>query len=509
VSDAAWRAIVPVLAATILRAAPSTACAPCHRQIYDRYRRTPMALTSGVPSREDLTRPAFTHAPTGFRYRIYRDRDKLAFEFVKPDIRGSRLLPYFIGSGTTARSYLLADEGYLYEAPIAWYAAAKKWALAPGYDRYAYPFLTRAALPACLNCHATGVIPIAGAHNRFADPPFAEPGIGCERCHGPGERHIARARASDIVNPRKLAADRRDSVCAQCHLSGEARVMRAGASWNTYQAGDTLADSVAIFVRRANPGMTVTSHAEKLQQSVCKQAAGDRLWCGTCHNPHGESKSMRETCSGCHACKTKQQDNCTGCHMPKSPVTDAQHVVYTDHSIPRRPRTTAVPPSTDIAPFPGYSSAPRDLALAWGVIAARADRTADRPRAQALLEQAARDNPDDVEILVYLAEIYRNAGRPDDAIPLYERALRLDPAQLTAAVGLGGIRMEHGQFADAIRLWEDALSRDAGLVLVRMNLAMAYWQIGELRAAEGHLLKASEMAPGLAVPAELLGKLRK
>jgi hypothetical protein len=502
------RKLLPLLIAARAAAAPSTACAPCHREIYDRYRRTPMALTSGVPPREDLSRATFTQTPTGFRYRIYRDRDKLAFEFVKLDIRGSRSLPWFIGSGATARSYLLDDEGYLYEAPVAWYAAAKKWDLAPGYDRYAYPFLTRAALPACLNCHATGVTPVAGTHNRFADPPFTAPGIGCERCHGPGERHIASARASDIVNPRKVSADRRDSICAQCHLSGEARVMRAGASWNTFRPGDRLADSVAIFVRRANPGMTVTSHVEKLQQSACKQAAGDRLWCGTCHDPHGERKSVRETCSGCHACKTRQQDNCTGCHMPKSPVTDAQHVVYTDHSIPRRPRQ-AVPPSPDIAPFPGYSSAPRDLALAWGVITARADQTADRHRAQTLLEQAVRDSPDDAEILVYLAEIYRNTGRPDDAIPLYERALRLDPTQLAAAVGLGGIRMERGQLADAIRLWENTLSRDAGLVLVRTNLAMAYWQSGDTRAAERHLVKAIELAPGLAAPAELLAKLRR
>jgi len=66
VSEPLWRAlqraapaIVPALVATVLRSAPSTACAPCHREIYDRYR-TPMALTSGVPSREDLARAAFT-----------------------------------------------------------------------------------------------------------------------------------------------------------------------------------------------------------------------------------------------------------------------------------------------------------------------------------------------------------------------------------------------------------------------------------------------------------------
>src|SRR5262249_53877851 len=163
---------------------------------------------------------------------------------------------------------------------------------------------------------------------------------------------------------------------------------------------------------------------------------------------------LRAVCSGCHACKQEQQDNCTGCHMPKSPVTDAQHVVFTDHSIPRRPRKPAAPQSSDLVPFPGYSTAPRDLALAYAIAATPPDGAAGRSRAQSLLEQAPHDHPDDVEILAYLAEIYRNTGKPDQAVPLYERALRLDPTQLTASVGLGGIHMERREFADAIRLWE-------------------------------------------------------
>jgi tetratricopeptide (TPR) repeat protein len=183
--------------------------------------------------------------------------------------------------------------------------------------------------------------------------------------------------------------------------------------------------------------------------------------------------------------------------------------VYTDHSIPRGRRNRGATVSTELAPFPGYSNDPRDLALAYAVVAARPDRVAERPRAQALLETAVHDHPDDAELLLYLAEIYRNTEKPDLAIPLYERAMRLDPSQLTASVGLGGIRMERRQFADAIRLWEDALAKDAGLALVRTNLAMAYWQTGDLKSAERHLVKAVELAPGLTAPAELLKKLNE
>jgi hypothetical protein len=95
---------------------------------------------------------------------------------------------------------------------------AGKWDLAPGYNTYAYPFLTRPILPGCLNCHASFLKPIAGTQNRFATPPFDEPGIACERCHGPGERHIAQPTAANIVNPARLDPDCRDSICA--HRAG-------------------------------------------------------------------------------------------------------------------------------------------------------------------------------------------------------------------------------------------------------------------------------------------------
>ena len=97
-----------------------------------------------------------------------------------------------------------------------------------------------------------------------------------------------------MVNPAKLAAERRDSVCAQCHLSGEVRVMRPGAAWDSYRAGDRLADSMTVFVRAGvSPGMRVTSHFEKLAQSACKRASGDRLWCGSCHDPHAVPSAAR------------------------------------------------------------------------------------------------------------------------------------------------------------------------------------------------------------------------
>ncbi len=112
-------------------------------------------------------------------------------------------------------------------------------------------------------------------------------------------------------------------------------------------------------------------------------------------------------------------------------------------------------------------------------------------------------------VLLYLAELYRNGGQEEKAIPLYRRAIDLDPSQATASVGLGGILMERAQYAEAIRLWQDALAKNAGLELVRINMAMAQWRNGDMPAADRSLSKAIELNPGFATPVDLLRKLRE
>ena len=71
-------------------------------------------------------------------------------------------------------------------------------------------------------------------------------------------------------------------------------------------------NSLAIFVwaDADSAELTATSHFEKLQQSRCKNASGDRLWCGTCHDPHEAPQAaqaaayFREKCLTCHTPET-------------------------------------------------------------------------------------------------------------------------------------------------------------------------------------------------------------
>jgi predicted CXXCH cytochrome family protein len=332
-----------------------------------------------------------------------------------------------------------------------------------------------------------------------------------------------------IINPAKLAPPNRASVCAQCHLTGEARVYRPDATWQTYRPGDRLSDSQTAFVRAAKTaGITVTGHVENLALSACKRQSGDRLWCGSCHDPHvvpspsQASAFYRSRCLTCHttesctetpAARAAAHDDCISCHMRKSSASDAQHVVLTDHSIPRRPRIRSVAAGdlshSELVPFDGSKPSTRDLALAYAIAAIGKTTGPDRERATALLEASVRQNPDDSETLLYLAEIYRTGRKNELAIPLYRRAIQLDPTQATGSVGLGGVLMERGDLSGSIPLFRDALSKNAGLQLVRMNLAVALWQTGDRAGAESILREGIALNPAYAPARELLARISK
>lgn len=520
--------LVPALLVLVQLAAQnhevgSAVCEPCHRAIYQTYTRTPMALSAGrVGSgafREKFDKSEFSHDRSGVRYRVSTERKGYFFDFDKaaPEatIHGSKPLEFFIGSGAVGRSYLFAVDGFLYQAPVSYYSGPSSWGLSPGFQHYDRLYLTRPVEPTCLQCHASRLQPLPGTQNGFASEPFLEGGVSCERCHGPGQSHIARMKSGptgasrEIVNPTKLDPDRRDSVCAQCHLSGEASVVKK----QGFRPGERISDYLAVFVRSGgSPGMKVTSHFEKLSQSACKRASGDRLWCGTCHDPHSPPAELRKKCLDCHepaACKERpaarlqNHDDCVRCHMPRNPVADVEHAVYTDHSIPKRPRSAQPPPSRNLTlvPFGRAKASIRDLALAYASL----PEAGDRPRTLKLLRSALAEAPDDIEVLLHLAYL----SSEDKAIPLYEKVLRADPNQVVAAVNLGSALIARGHVARAISLWKDALAKSPGLEPARINLASAQFRAGDSTSAEATLVKALGLNPDNAVARKLLAKIRQ
>ena len=438
-------------------------------------------------------------------------------DFQKAGVKERRELPYFVGSGAAARSFLIDVDNFLYEAPATLYSRGDGWDLSPGYERYGSPFLTRAIAPGCLACHATQVQAVTGTQNRFQSPPFRESGVGCERCHGPGARHVASGKAGDIVNPASLAVAERDSVCAQCHLSGEIRVDHAGKSMSEFLAGDKVSDYAVAFVREGS-GRKVTGHVESLAQSACARASRGGLWCGTCHDPHivpaaaEKAAWYRSKCESCHAASVcGRGDNCIACHMPAGSVTDAQHVVYTDHSIPRQagrrvPQRIAA--DAPLIAFGGVAADGRDLGLAYAIVALREQNAVYGQRAFDLLSEALRHSPDEPQTLAYLADLYKTRHDDASAASLYRKLYAVDRMQSSAPANLGAYQMEQGHYAEAIGLFQEALKISPALVLVRLNMAIALLHEGRTAEARRMLLKALEFNPSFTAAKDLLAGIQ-
>ena len=479
--------------------------------------------------RELFDRAEFRDSGGAFTYRVGREAGRYFFDFqqqgTKQPVEGRRQLEYFVGSGAAARSYLLSYEGFLYEAPVAYYGNSASWKASPGHAAIDYPYLTRPISPGCLVSHASGIQQIPGTQNAYASHPIHEAGVSCELFHGPGSDHIAAGKP--MVNPAKLATAERDSICEQCHLSGEIRVAKSGKDDLAFRPGDRLADDLTVFVRSGSPSLlTVTSHAEDLAQSACRRASGEKLWCGTCHDPHSvpaaneKAAFFRGKCLSCHQtsdCRAPQPtrrangDNCVTCHMPRNPPSDIEHVVFTDHAIQKRARPPggSLPSDAALVPFGGGTASTRDLGLAYAMVGKREHNSIYIERAFRLLQQTVASGRADAPVLAYLAEFYRDRKDDSHALPLYEEAWRLDANQSAVAAAIGAYEMQRGDTEQAIRFWNKALAISPALVLVRINLANALMRTGRTEEAQATLRQALEFQPSFQEARDLLNRLTK
>ena len=89
---------------------PNAACASCHRDIYEKYKKTPMANASG-PAVDGFIAGDFTHAASGVHYKVAEDGGKVWLSYERssasPDreLKGRQELKYFLGSGKRGRTY--------------------------------------------------------------------------------------------------------------------------------------------------------------------------------------------------------------------------------------------------------------------------------------------------------------------------------------------------------------------------------------------------------------------
>jgi hypothetical protein len=127
-----------------------------------------MAQASG-PAMQGLLTGDFVHAPSRVHYRVYAEDGKAWMSFDRPGdnvIQGKKELLYFIGTGHRGRTYLISQDGFVFEAPIDWYGQQRLWDMAPAYQKDREIPMNLPAV-CCLACHTSNSqAPLPGTENR-------------------------------------------------------------------------------------------------------------------------------------------------------------------------------------------------------------------------------------------------------------------------------------------------------------------------------------------------------
>jgi len=509
----------------------NAACASCHREIYERYRTTPMANASGLAI-DGFIPGDFVHADSGVHYRVAEDSGQVWLSYERdsssPDreLGGRQELLYFVGSGKRGRTYLFEQEGYWFEAPINWYSKKQTWDMAPNFQSVNEVPLTLPVDPGCLHCHASNVArSLPEARNLYSGAPFAHGGITCTTCHGAAEAHIASQGKMRMLDIDGLQAVRRDSICLNCHLEGQAAVIRNGKEMADFNPGDDLFDYALYFVYKSENGSggRATSQWEALLRSECKKQSGDRLTCTTCHDPHSSPTPdekvafYRQKCLECHStpgfAEKHHPENldCTACHMARPPSNDIAHEQVTDHWIKKRVSNNRLPEaqSGDLEAVGGIPADDRDLGLAYAQMAARGNQAAGE-RALTLLKRAEGDEKgerSDHDLHTQLGFLEQMSGQPAAASEEYEMALEADPHDAVSIGDLAVLKAGRHQYPEAINLWKSVFDEDPSQLGAGMNLAVVECGLGDRSSALATLerlltfspddTKARELADGI------------
>ncbi|HEX5002249.1 MAG TPA: tetratricopeptide repeat protein [Bacteroidia bacterium] len=358
-------------------------CRECHSSIYDSFIRTGMGQSFAHASRQKSA-ALFNHQKPVYDsfknlyYLAFWEKDSLKireFRLLGKDTIHNRVetISYIVGSGQHTNSHIINTGGYLHQAPLTFYTQKKQWDLPPGFENGNNTRFNRMIGLECMTCHNSYPKFVKGSENKFE---FVDNGINCERCHGPGEKHVSDKRAGkivdittqidySIVNPAKLAINLQFDICQRCHIQGNA-VLNDGKSFFDFRPGMELSSVMNVFMPvfegRENEHI-MASHAERLKMSKCyietmKHIGNEKvpalkpyrnaLTCVTCHNPHVSVKEtgnavFNNACNNCHkpenSCTEKPEirelskNDCVSCHMKKSGATDIPHVSVHDHRI--------------------------------------------------------------------------------------------------------------------------------------------------------------------------------
>ena len=390
--------------------------------------------------------------------------------------------------------------------------------MSPGYEKFNLRF-SRPIIEECMNCHNSYTGFQEFSENRF-DPHLKE-GIGCERCHGPGELHVLRETDKNnlfesldkdtidrtIVNPADLPLDEKLSVCFQCHLQGDVRVFTDGKKQSDFRPGMKLEDVRTVYVQDdiQKGDFKVASHAARMILSDCFIKSDGGMTCITCHDPHVPVESVSNEyfngkCISCHSTESltvsKLRDehsstgNCVSCHMKQGGTSDVLHVNFTDHWIRKE---SGMNESADKSKIKSNRIKLKDivnendefaimnLGIAYVTYFETKNQDPEYLRnAVPLLEQDLKKFPEHKNGLYNLGLAYFRLGRTDEAISVYQKLVTIDPGNAPAYFQLGTAYEKAKIFPKAMESYQASLTIYPDNIKVLNSLGNLFYNNGKI-----------------------------
>jgi hypothetical protein len=317
----------------------SRVCAQCHAKEAATQLATPMAHALERPADCQILSayPRLTFRNGPYAYEITRQGKGSIYSVSDGVNTISEPILYCFGKGVTGQTYIFRHNNLFYESRVSYFQELKTLDItilhprsipASLEDALGRP-MTQEATQGCFGCHATG-----SAKGATLQLDRLEPGVTCEACHGPGEKHIAAIKAKkfkdlQIFNPRRLDAfDQMQEFCGACHQSFDTVML--------------LPDRGGINNIRFQPYRIANSRGHFINDR--------RISCVACHDPHGklehEAAYYDSKCFACHLASPKEtktatrtaracpvsKQQCVTCHMPKVELPE-MHSKFTDHWI--------------------------------------------------------------------------------------------------------------------------------------------------------------------------------
>lgn len=311
--------------------AGSRSCQKCHVQIYDRWRKTPMANVVRDP--REFPEAIIPDLATNSISKFTKDQVSLVY-----------------GSIWKQRYFTKKGDDY-FPQPAQWDITNHIWRpyfVANGTDWWAplYPpdDMQRPTGPTCDGCHSVD-------YNIYTKQ-VAEWNVGCERCHGPGSEHVEHPTRGNILNPARMDYVEANDTCIQCHSQGRPLTNPIEGKYYDWPVGYRVGLQLRDFwmLEEHTLGETTfthfpdgTAHKNRMQGNDFVQSLMYRrgVTCFTCHDIHGTDnyaqlrKPVDQLCLDCHGPlslngpltgtieehthhkKDSAGSRCVACHMPK------------------------------------------------------------------------------------------------------------------------------------------------------------------------------------------------